>query len=335
MKVKKPSFNSLKKLLGQMSKAQVVVAGDLILDSYVWGRVKRISPEAPVPIVDVDDMDFRLGGAANVAAGVAALGAEVKVLGIVGDDMHGRELVSLIEGLGISSGGIVVDEDRPTTLKTRVIAHGQQVVRYDREVCDAPRRSIEKKLTGVLTEAVSKKSILILSDYDKGVFRGGFASKVIKSSDQLGVKVAVDPKVDNIKRFAGAYVITPNHSEAGRIAGFSIISDKDVERACKSLITKLRCENVLITRGKSGMSLCRAGKSTAHVPTIARQVFDVTGAGDTAIAVLAAAIAAGGSIEEAMWLANAAGGVTIGKVGTATVDIHEIEKQLREEYAHL
>ncbi len=335
MTIKKPSLGSMKKLLARMSRARVVVAGDLILDSYVWGKVRRISPEAPVPVVEVEKMDYRLGGAANVAAGVAALGAAVTLVGIVGPGIHGRGMMSLIEEKGIPSDGVFIDKSRPTTLKTRVIAHGQQVVRYDREICDAPSRSVENRMAGFLADAISKKSVVILSDYDKGVFRGPFARKVLKIAAEAGAKVAVDPKVGNVKRFAGAFVITPNHREASQVAGFPIDTEKDVKRAGNILVKKLRCSNVLITKGKAGMSLCRDGKPPVHVPTVARHVFDVTGAGDTAIAVLSTAIAAGGSIEQAMWLANAAAGVTVGKVGTATVSIAEIEQQLREEYTLL
>ena len=314
-----------------MSDAKVVVAGDIILDSYIWGKVRRISPEAPVPVVEVEKMDYRLGGAANVAANVAALGANVKLVGIVGNDNYGREMISLLEGKSIPTDGLVEDGSRPTTLKTRVIGKGQQMVRYDCEVRDAPSQSVRKSLARSFEDAISKKSIVVLSDYDKGVFRGSFAKAAIKSAEKADAPVAVDPKVPNIKKFTGAFVITPNHHEAGQIVGFDLENDEDVERAGKILASKLRCRNVLITRGKDGMSLYRDGKNSIHVPTVEHPVFDRTGAGDTAIAALSAAIGAGGSVEEAMWIANAAGFVAVGKLGTATVAVHEIEAQLTEE----
>jgi len=335
MKMIKPSLVALKKNLRNLPRAEITVVGDLILDGYIWGRVSRINPEAPVPLVAVDHMDFRLGGAANVAANVAALGAKVKLVGVVGDDMHGRELISLLERRGISPEGVVVESGRPTTLKTRVIAHSQQVVRFDREVAHPLSRSIESKLEKVFMNALSKSSMVILSDYDKGVFRGSFASKALKSAAAKKIKVAVDPKVPNIKRFGGAFIITPNHHEAAMVVGFPIDSEKDVERAGKIMSKKLRCPNILITRGKAGMSLCRDGASAAHVPTVIRQAFDVTGAGDTVIAVLTTAIASGAGIEDAMWLANAAAGVTVSKIGTASVTADEIEQQLSEEYSLL
>jgi len=335
MEMIKPSLASLKKHLGHLLCAEITVAGDLILDGYIWGRVSRINPEAPVPLVAVDHMDFRLGGAANVAANVASLGAKVKLVGVVGDDMHGRELISLLERRGISPVGVVMEAGRPTTLKTRVIAHSQQVVRFDREVAHPLSRSIERKLEKVYIDTLSKSSMVILSDYDKGVFRGSFASKALRSAAAKKIKVAVDPKVPNVKRFAGAYIITPNHHEAAQIVGFPVENEKDVERAGKIISKKLRCPNILITRGKAGMSLYKEGASAAHVPTVIRQAFDVTGAGDTVIAVLTAAIASGAGIEEAMWLANAAAGVTVSKIGTASVTVDEIEQQLREEYTLL
>jgi len=333
--MKKPSFDSLNKVLKNMSRLKVVVVGDLILDSYIWGKVKRISPEAPVPVVEVENMDYRLGGAANVAAGVAALGAEVSLVGMRGDDIHGRELALLLDGMGISLEGVITDDGRPTTLKTRVIAHSQQVVRYDRELVAPPSRKADALMSKVLYDLIGDSKVVILSDYDKGVFRGTLARKAINFASERGVKVAADPKVPNIKRFGGAFVITPNHREAAQVAGFPLEREEDVRRAGKMLLKKLRCPNVLITRGKHGMSLCREDDDITHVPTVARQVFDVTGAGDTVIAVLAAAIAAGAAMEQAMWLANAAAGVTVGRIGTAAVTPEEIESQLEEEYALL
>lgn len=333
--MKKPSFNSLKKVLKNMSRLRVAVVGDLILDNYIWGKVKRISPEAPVPVVEVENMDYRLGGAANVAAGVAALGAEVNLVGMLGDDIHGRELALLLENRGISAQGVITDGERPTTLKTRVIAHSQQVVRYDREFVEPPARKTETRLEKLFFRLIDDAKIVILSDYDKGIFKGALARKAIKAATERGVKVAADPKVPNIKRFGGAYVITPNHREAAQVAGFPLETDGDVQKAGKILLKKLRCPNVLITLGKRGMSLCREDNDTVHVPTIARQVFDVTGAGDTVIAVLAVAVAAGAAMEQAMWLANAAAGVTVGRIGTAAVTPEEIELQLEEEYALL
>ncbi len=333
--MKKPSFNSLKKVLKNMSRLKVAVAGDLILDNYIWGRVKRISPEAPVPVVEVEEMDYRLGGAANVAAGVAALGAKVNLVGMRGDDIHGRELALLLEKRGISDAGVITDGERPTTLKTRVIAHSQQVVRYDREFVEPPFKKTENRLGKIFSELIDDSKIVILSDYDKGIFKGTFPKKAIKAASERGVKVAADPKVPNIKRFGGAYVITPNHREAAQVSGFTLETDQDVQKAGKILLKKLHCPNVLITLGKRGMSLCREDNDTVHVPTVARQVFDVTGAGDTVISVLAVAIAAGAGMEQAMWLANAAAGVTVGRVGTAAVTPEDIEFQLEEEYALL
>lgn len=321
--------------MASISRSKVVVAGDLILDNYIWGKVRRISPEAPVPVVEVEKMNYRLGGAANVAANVAALGAEAKLIGFVGEDNNGLELISRLEKNDISAAGVSIEPSRPTTLKTRVIAGSQQVVRYDHEFTGSIGPKLETKLSQLLLDAVSKSSMLILSDYHKGLFRGKFASNAIRIALRKGVKVAVDPKVQNIKRFAGAFVITPNHHEASEVVGFPVETEKEVERAGKILFKKLKCPNILITRGNMGMSLYRDNMPLVNMPTVARQVYDVTGAGDTVIAVFSTALAAHATIEEAMFLANIAAGITVSRVGTAAITAQELESEIDGALSHL
>lgn len=325
---------SLKRLLGileRFRRARVLVVGDIILDQFIWGKVRRISPEAPVPVVEVEKMTFSLGGAANVAAGVAALGGEAALIGLIGADMYGGEVMKLLEERGISAGGVIRENARPTTIKTRIIAHGQQVVRYDREMKEKPTAAQLRKITAWLDNDLKEINAVVLSDYDKGVLRGTLGPNIIGRARRIGVAVTADPKVPNMKRFRGADVITPNQLEAEQATGLSIDSDASLERAGRSFLRKYRPRALLITRGEAGMSLFLRGEWTVHVPAVARQVFDVTGAGDTAIAVFTLALAVKSNPLEATWLANAAAAVTVGKLGTATVSAQELEKSLKKE----
>lgn len=301
---------------------RVLVVGDLILDRYLFGKVNRISPEAPVPIVDVVSESFLLGGAANVANNVIALGGRATVAGIIGKGTAGKVLQDLLADKAIDTAGVAEDK-RPTTVKTRVIAHNQQVVRFDKE----DRRKLEGKiLTGMmayLKKAVPEHDAVVISDYKKGFITASIVSAVMKFAKPGDTFVAVDPKVGHFHFYKNVSLITPNLMEAAQGSGVEIRDEKSLMKAGKALISRLGCKSVLITRSEDGMSLFKkvAGSRTIaveHFPTVAKKVYDVTGAGDTVIAAFALAVAAGASLEQAAVIANHAAGIVVGEVGTAT-----------------
>ena len=316
--------------LARFADARVLVLGDLMLDHYVWGRVQRISPEAPVPVVDVTSESVMLGGAGNVFLNLASLGARVQLCGVVGQDAAGEALLDMLRRRGASGDGIVVEEGRPTTQKTRVIAHQQQIVRFDRE----HRGAIAPKTLAALVEYVDghlrDAHCLVVSDYAKGVISHELMTRVIASAARRGVTIMVDPKVAHMPFYRGVQVVTPNHLEAAQSAGVDIVDDESLHRAGRILLERLDAKAVLITRGEHGMSLFEADGAVTHIPTVARQVFDVTGAGDTVIATLAAARAVGASLTDAAMLANGAAGFVVGVVGTATITPEALHRQIDE-----
>lgn len=328
---KKLKLPSLLSAVGNFRKAHLLVIGDIILDQFIWGKVSRINPEAPVPVVEVEKTTFRLGGAGNVAAGITALGGSVSLCGILGDSRYGDEVFRLLDEHMINGSGVFRDTTRPTTLKTRVIAHNQQVVRYDTEVRREPSKEFTKKMFDWLSQNIADADAVVLSDYDKGVLKGKLGQHAIKLAKSRGTIITVDPKVPNIAKFTGADVITPNQLEAEQITGIEITDDASLEKTGRIIMKKFRTNGVLITRGESGMSLFLPNKATVHIPAVARQVFDVTGAGDTVIAAFTLALASGADYLHSAWLANSAAAVTVGKIGTATVSNVELKKILREE----
>jgi len=297
-----------------------MVIGDLMLDVFVWGEVQRISPEAPVPVVDVREETRLLGGSANVVHNVASLGAKAMVSGVVGNDPGGRELVRLLRRAGVSTEGVVVEEGRPTTMKTRVIARNQQVVRFDREERRPVEHDTMEHIVRYLGDNLGRVDAIILSDYAKGVITPEFMDRTRSLKAASRVPVIVDPKVQNAAMYRGVTLITPNHHEAARMAGIEIQDEEGLRTAAGILLDRLECESVLITRGKDGMSLFYRDGVMASIPTVARRVFDVTGAGDTVIATLALGMAAGLSTTDAALLANLAAGIVVGEVGTAAVN---------------
>lgn len=301
---------------------KVLIVGDLILDRYLFGKVSRISPEAPVPIVDVVSESFLLGGSANVANNIIALGGKATVAGIIGKGAAGQVLQELLAESGIATDGMFEDK-RPTTVKTRVIAHNQQVVRFDRE----DRNKLEgKSLSGLmayLKKAVPEHDAVIVSDYNKGVISAAIVSAVVKYAKQNMTFVAVDPKVGHFHFYKKVSLITPNLMEAAQGSGVEIRDEKSLLKAGQALISRLGCSSVLITRSEDGMSLFKKlpGEKRVtieHFPTVAKKVYDVTGAGDTVIATFALAYAAGATLEQASVVANHAAGIVVGEVGTAT-----------------
>ena len=313
-------------IVGGVRGRAVVVYGDVMLDEFVWGDVTRISPEAPVPVVDIRRESAHLGGAANVLANLRALGAEAAVVGVVGDDGAAERVRAGLREAGALSPGetLVTDPGRPTTVKTRIIAHSQLVVRADRERRTHVDAAAEDRIIEALRGLVGRAAALVVSDYDKGAVTPRVLGEVLPLARRAGVPVLVDPKIRNFGAYRPATLVTPNHHEALRLTGSEDDTDEGVAAAARSILGRLGCDSVLITRGERGMMLLEAGGEPVYVPTVAREVFDVTGAGDTVIATLAASLAAGAALAEAAELANHAAGVVVGKVGTATATPEEV-----------
>jgi D-glycero-beta-D-manno-heptose-7-phosphate kinase len=323
--------------MGQLSRKQVetltqsfgdrkvVVFGDVMLDEFVWGDVTRISPEAPVPVVEIRRESVHLGGAANVLANLVALGAKACVVGVVGKDAAGERLrASLCDASPLQSEErIVIDEGRPSTVKTRIIAHSQLVVRADRELTTPVNGSTEDRIISILKDAISDADAFVVSDYDKGVVTSRILAEVLPLAYDR-IPVLIDPKMRNLSSYRPATLVTPNHHEALRMSNLEEDTDLGLHRAAQLLREKLNCDAVLITRGPEGMILVEGDGEPVYVETAAREVYDVTGAGDTVIATLAAAMAAGASMLEAANLANHAAGIVVGKVGTATASAEEL-----------
>ncbi len=302
----------------------ILVIGDIIVDEFIWGDVTRISPEAPVPVVSVNEIDRRLGGSANVVRNLHALDTASAMLGLVGDDEPGEWVKNRLSELNSDNRGVLTKtNDRPTAIKTRIIARHQQVVRYDREWTQDAQATSHEHLMTSLNELLPSSSAVILSDYGKGVLTNDFITQLIKRLQ--GRIIAVDPKPEHTDAYRGATVITPNLSEGAAMAGMAAINDDvHAEAIARALHQKLDLNYVLLTRSERGMTLFD-GIHSHHIPTAARDIFDVTGAGDTVIAVFTACLARGDDALNAAQTANRAAGVVVGKVGTATANWHEIE----------
>ncbi|MFM7734795.1 MAG: D-glycero-beta-D-manno-heptose-7-phosphate kinase, partial [Alphaproteobacteria bacterium] len=313
----------LARLVRSFAGARVLVVGDLMLDRFVRGDVWRISPEAPVPVVQVRSEDVHPGGAGNVVANLASLGARAAVVGWVGRDAAGRELRSLLEALGADASGVVASDSVVTIEKTRIVAHAQQMVRLDREP-SRPGESLRQAVVARAMRGLGRADAVVVSDYGKGAVGPELLGRLADPRSRAGRPLLVDPKHSNFAHYRGATLVKPNAIEARDATGIEIVDDATLEAAGADLIDRWACENVLLSRGEHGISLFRQGRGSAHFPTAAREVFDVTGAGDTVIAVAALALARGGSPEDAAWLANVAAGVVVGKVGTATLDEAEL-----------
>src|SRR5215208_405495 len=310
-------------ILQTLRDRNIVVLGDVMLDEFVWGDVTRISPEAPVPVVDVRRESVHLGGAANVLANLVALGARGSVVGVVGNDRTGERLRVGLRELGTHDDSLIVDETRPSTTKTRIIAHSQLVVRADRESRIRVSANIEEKILSCLKDELKRADAFVVSDYDKGVVTPKILREILPIAYEK-VPVLVDPKLRNFNFYRPATLVTPNHFEALRMSDSEDTSDDGSHQAAKVIREKLGCDAVLITRGARGMILLGADGEPVYVETAAREVYDVTGAGDTVIATLAGALASGATMLEAASLANHAAGIVVGKVGTATATADEL-----------
>jgi D-beta-D-heptose 7-phosphate kinase/D-beta-D-heptose 1-phosphate adenosyltransferase len=309
---------------------RIAVIGDVMLDCYIRGTVSRISPEAPVPVVEVQQTYYAPGGAANVALNIAHLGGRVLLLGVVGDDEEGRRLRQVFADNSVDTGGLVVDPSRPTTLKTRIIAHHQQIVRVDRESREPIGEEVQQRLLEHLRAALEEIRAVVVSDYAKGLTVPSFLREVIRCVRERGKPVVVDPKGHDYRKYLGCTVVTPNQREAAEVLGEPIHGEAGLRRAAEYLLRLVESEAVLITRGEEGMSLFEEDGTVTHVPAVAREVYDVTGAGDTVVSVLTLALAVGAPLVDSAHLANCAAGVVVGKLGTATVSPEELRTALRQ-----
>lgn len=312
-------------VLSSFSKTKVLVIGDLILDEFIWGKVERISPEAPVPVVEVEGRSRLMGGAANVAHNIRSLGGEVYLCGVLGEDEEGAQLKQMLKEKGIKDLGVFVDPARPTTVKTRVIASGQQVVRFDREVRDPILPQLEERLITKVKEIWPEVHVVLLSDYGKGVITKRLMKEVLRLKGLYHKKVVVDPKVGNFHLYRGVTIMTPNTREAEAAASMRIRDLSTLTRAGVKILKTYRLEALLITRGEEGMALFRPGEDVLLIPTVAKEVYDVTGAGDTVAATLSLGLGSGLDYPEAAALANCAAGIVVGKRGTATVNPSELK----------
>jgi len=320
-------LSNARAFIGRFKRLKTLVIGDLMLDHYVWGSVSRISPEAPVPVVHMSRETEMPGGAGNVAVNMAALGAQVYIVGLLGQDQAGDRLISLFQRGLIRTELVVRTGERPTILKTRIIAHHQQVVRVDRENLDPLPNALRERFWQQVEKILPEVQVVVLSDYAKGVVTPYLINRLIPLARKLGIPITVDPKVENFHHYKRVTCITPNTQEAMESGGVrSLRAEEDVDRLGLQLLKKIEADSILITRGEHGMSLFEKKKPVFHIPTRAREVYDVTGAGDTVISTLSLALAGGATLRQAAELANYAAGVVVGKLGTASVTAPELLK---------
>lgn len=314
--------------LDRISEVKVLVVGDVMLDQYWWGTVDRISPEAPVPVMRLRRRTYSPGGAANVAANIAGLGATPLLVGAIGCDEHAGLFCEVLQDAGVPAGHLLRSENHPTTVKTRVIAHSQQLVRIDQEADDGFNDVDENLLLHAIENAVGSADILVVSDYGKGLLTKVVISRLIEAAKAAGKMILIDPKGKEYAKYRGASLITPNKREASEACSFEIDRPGGVDQAGEHLMSAHGFGSVLITRGEEGMSLYQPGADPIHLTAIAKEVYDVTGAGDTVIATLAAALGAGADLESAARVANAAAGIVVEQVGTTPVKLEELRRVL-------
>lgn len=315
---------NLDAVLASFSKRRILVLGDIMLDEYLWGRVQRISPEAPVPIIEIASTDHRLGGAANAALNLKMLGAEVELAGILGKDAQARIVMNLLKKKKISTAGIFFDPLRPTTLKTRIGASSQQIVRMDREDLSELDEKLGKEIVLWLNDAIPRCDAILIEDYDKGMLNEKLICEVLAMAAKHHKPVAVDPKYKNFSSYTGVEIFKPNYRELEAYLNVCFGSEEEFAAAARELRRKMKLEHLVVTQGSKGMYIFSGGKSFKHLPSFARDVFDVSGAGDTVISALSLAYLFGGEIESAALVANHAAAVAVAKQGTAAVTIKEI-----------
>ncbi|HYP51265.1 MAG TPA: D-glycero-beta-D-manno-heptose-7-phosphate kinase [Pyrinomonadaceae bacterium] len=322
-------MENLKKLITRFSKVKILIIGDVMLDRYWWGSVSRISPEAPVPVVRLEKTSLVPGGAANVAVNVATLGANPRLIGVIGDDSEGKYLAATLAKSNISPDLLLALEDRPTTVKTRIVAHNQHVVRIDNEKTAFLSEEQEEALWRTIENELDKADLILISDYAKGLLGKNLLSRLITTVRENDKHILVDPKGKDYSKYAGATLLTPNRREAIEACNFEDNhAGADINAAGEALISQLGLEAVLITQGEHGMTLFQKDEKPAHFQAKARTVYDVTGAGDTVIATLAVALAAGANLLQAAELSNISAGLVVEEVGTTTISQEKLLEAL-------
>jgi len=321
-------IDKVRSIQAEQKRPSVLVIGDLMIDHYIWGSATRLSPEAPVPIVNVKNESTTLGGAGNVVQNLVALGAKVTVAGVIGNDAAGIQLIEIMESEGVKTNAIIKDNSRSTTVKTRILVGSHQLVRVDREVTDAVSRDLEDELIEKLSANIESADIVLLSDYNKGLFAPGLTQRLIKIANEHNKKVVIDPKGLNYEKYKGAYIIKPNRKELAEASKTEKISNiHDLQSAAKTIFLQTETAYLIVTLSEEGMAIITE-QSSILLPVKATEVFDVTGAGDTVIATIAYFIALGLPVEEACELANHAAAIVIRHVGSATTTIDEIIKDM-------
>jgi D-beta-D-heptose 7-phosphate kinase/D-beta-D-heptose 1-phosphate adenosyltransferase len=330
------NYQRAQQIISKFPDLMIVTIGDLMLDEFIWGEARRISPEAPTPVVEVKRETWHLGGAANVVSNLLELGARAAPIGVVGSDDAARMVRDRFAERNAGIDGVITDASRPTTRKTRVIASGgrqyQQIVRADREDRSPISDAVEDRIIAAFNQAIVNADAVVVSDYDKGLLTPRVLGALIESARARARKICLDPKIRNFAHYRDVEVITPNQNEAERASGVEITDEPSLNAAARRIRDLTRCKNVLITRGELGMSLLgyEEDEKMTHIPTTAREVYEVTGAGDTVIATLALALASGANLKEAAIIANHAAGVVVGKVGVAPVSRDELLDALKQ-----
>lgn len=328
MKISQKRLQQLKK---NFKGKKIAVIGDMMLDCYYWGDVKRISPEAPVPIVEVDNEFFRFGGAANVALNILKLSGIPIPIGVIGYDNFGSIFSSLIQESNMVEDGIIIDEGRPTTAKTRIIAHNQHLVRIDKESKEYISKKVQDKILNFLTSNLNELDGIILQDYNKGVLTPALIEKIINLANQKNILITVDPKFNNFFNYKNVTVFKPNKKEAGEALGIRITSEEDIDFTGKHLLEKLNAKYILLTLGEEGIAIFENGKEKIKMPTKARKVADVSGAGDTVISTLTMALASDANIVEASYLANFAAGIVCEEVGIVPIELNKLFNIIKDD----
>ncbi|MDD2228425.1 MAG: D-glycero-beta-D-manno-heptose-7-phosphate kinase [Candidatus Cloacimonetes bacterium] len=322
--MKNLTIPNLKALLDGFSQSRIMVLGDIMLDEYLWGKVQRISAEAPVPIIELNHEEFRLGGAANVALNLAALGAKVELVGVCGKDSYAQTVMSLLKQQNLSSSGIFEDSNRPTTLKTRIGAVSQQIVRLDREDTSDIGASLRDLILEHIRQEIPHCDALIIEDYDKGLLNKDMIEHVLRMATESHIPVAVDPKKKNFGFYQGIEILKPNYSEIQNYLGKHYSEQNGFFAAAEAMQKDMQCKHLVVTCGSEGMYVFTMGKEPQHLPSFAKEVFDVSGAGDTVISTLCLAYLGTKDILSAALIANHAAAVVVAKHGTATVNCKEI-----------
>ena len=330
--LKKTDLEKFNNTISRFSGAKVLVVGDLILDEFIWGDSSRISPEAPVPVVLVGRESMMPGGAANVASNISAIGAKAYLAGVIGRDAHGRQLETILKQKGVDLEGVISDPERPTTLKTRVVARHQQVVRIDRESAKPLAESLNRELIAFIKSKIKEVDGVVIEDYGKGVVTPGLLKEIVPLARKHKKIITVDPKEEHISYYKGVTAITPNRKEAEAMGGIKAKDDPSLDKLGKSLLERLKLQAALITLGENGMRVFERGGKITQIPTVAQEVFDVSGAGDTVIATFTAALCAGAKMIEAAHISNFAGGIVVGKVGVASTSQAELKARIRDHH---